>query len=93
MKAIIEINGHHLLAPSAEAAMKVVSLLAKCQPMVQTWASRAHETTYHAAEPGEFERRFSVNVGLVNDDQVVKRIPTARRLAAPNPITSETCPS
>lgn len=90
MKGIVEINGLHLLAPSVDAAAKLSTLLSKCQPMVQRWSPRVHEQEYTPAESGDYEGRFSVRMQVIQDSQLVKRIPVARRIAAPIPPAAST---
>lgn len=90
MKGIVEINGQHLLAPSVDAAAKLATLLGKCHPMIQKWSPRANGTQYTPAESGDIEARFSVRMEVVQDSQVVKRIPASRRIAAPTPPAAST---
>jgi len=85
MKGIVEINGMHLLAPSVDAAAKLSALLSKCHPMVQKWSPEAGRVGYTLAEPEDYESRFNVRMSVVHDAQIQRRIPKARRLAAPAP--------
>lgn len=40
MKGIVEVNGQHLMAPSVEVAAKIVTLIGKCRPMVESYVQR-----------------------------------------------------
>ncbi len=90
MKGIVVINGMHLLAPSVDAAAKLATLLGKCHSMIHKWSPKAHEEEYTPAESGDYEARFSVQMRVIQDSQVVKRIPSSRRICAATPPAAAT---
>jgi hypothetical protein len=71
------------LAPSADVAAKIVSLLAKCEAVEDVGSE------YVELEPdSRQERLYRCELSLVPERMIVRRVPKSRRLKAPEAASS-----